>query len=80
VRPGSWYDRTGVQRIIQNGSKGQTGFCYRYFLRSLRRSFSPEESIEGLPFGFAAIYMYDYFGETSAEAGLVESSKLVSVP
>jgi hypothetical protein len=22
------YDRTGVPRIIQSGSEGQTGFCY----------------------------------------------------
>jgi hypothetical protein len=22
------YDRTGVPRVIQSGSEGQTGFCY----------------------------------------------------
>jgi hypothetical protein len=36
------YNRTGVPRIIQSGSEGQTGFCY-VCLVSLRRTISDPE-------------------------------------
>jgi hypothetical protein len=35
------YDRTGVPRIIQSGSEGQTGFCY--FLACVKCFLAPEQ-------------------------------------